>query len=78
LGIVPYPIYTYIDFSYYWFLLPVQLKSDDISVLIMVQVLPINVQQVIIGAKDIVQGYQGGFLLLKNGPDKGFKCQALL
>lgn len=54
-GIIPNPVNTYVDFGQYeatsWFR---KIKSDYIGVIIMFQVIPIDLEQILVGAKHII------------------------
>ena len=71
LSIVPHPVNTYVDFCVYRFTGVREVESDDICIIIMLQVLPINFQQVVIGTKYVVDLSQLFLFPFKKAGDKG-------
>ena len=70
MGIVLYPVNTDIDFGVYRVAGAGKTKSDDIRIIIMLQVLPVNFQEIVIGAEDVVNLAQLFSLFFEEGGDK--------
>ena len=54
-GVLFYPVNTDINFSAYFFIVFLQGKGDDISIIIVLKKLLIYVQKIFVRAKDIIQ-----------------------
>ena len=77
IGIVPHPIDTDVNFPRYGCSGLRQIKSDDIGIIIVVQVVSVDLQEVFIAAEYKVERIKRFFLLLKEPLDKAFTLGSL-
>ena len=71
MGIIPNPINTNVDLSVYRLSRIRKAESDDIRIIIVLQVLPVNFQEIVIGTKYVVEVAQGFSFFFEDSGDKG-------
>lgn len=71
------PIYTYIYFALNRLSRCIQFKRDDIGIKVVVEVLPVNIEKVFVGAKDIIERLELVPLPLKNAGNKVLETRSI-
>ncbi len=70
LSVIPNPVNAYIHFPLNRHLLGGQLKCDNICVIIMLQILPVDLQQLLVCAENIIETLQAFLLFVKKSLQK--------